>query len=128
MLLLTRLLICLLTYCRLVLDEADRLLDMGFEKDIVEALGIIRGCALPGYGNISSDVMKPSKITLHQKYSQQLASMAKTCTELSNLVHIMASATLTNSVKSLAIPMMGYSLTTLFTILLLYSLIYSLRG
>ena len=92
---------------RLILDEADRLLDMGFEQTIVEALGIIRGCALPGYDHSKGDGNKQSKITLHQKYSQQLASMAKTCTELGNLVHIMASATLTNSVKSLAMPMMG---------------------
>jgi ATP-dependent RNA helicase DDX31/DBP7 len=89
----------------IILDEADRLLDMGFEQPILEALSIIRGARLPGLKDRDEEIRKGHNLT--QKWSQQTATLAKQCVEQDDLYHIMASATVTKSVKSLAVPVMG---------------------
>jgi superfamily II DNA/RNA helicase len=91
-----------------VLDEADRLLDMGFEQTILELLSIIRGAKLPGLKD------KPGAdgavlTTLDQKWRAQAVQALKTCSNVDGLFHIMASATLTKGVRELALPVMGGS-------------------
>ncbi|CAM9363397.1 unnamed protein product, partial [Ectocarpus fasciculatus] len=68
----------------IVFDEADRLLDMGFEQTILEILSIVRGEDL-----------------------QMLRENANAGSDVSQLSHIMASATLTGAVRRLAGPIMG---------------------
>ena len=86
----------------IVLDEADRLLDLGFEKTIMEVVGLIRGVAVAG-GTASA----ASGQSLEKKYAAQQAMAAKKCLYPKALVHIMASATLTLSLRRLALPLMG---------------------
>lgn len=76
----------------LILDEADRLLDMGFEQTILEVISIVRGKALDGL-----------KATLVP------GSISKRCHKPSELVHVMVSATMTQSVQQLALPLMDHN-------------------
>lgn len=93
-----------------ILDEADRLLDMGFEQTILEILSIIRGENLPGLKAQALESLQrrkeAQKNTLAQRWSVQNAVQAKTCAASDELVYIMASATLTTGVKQLAMPIM----------------------
>ena len=94
-----------------VLDEVDRLLDMGFEQTILEILSIIRGARLPGLKD-SKDIGGGGGGgggSLQQRYSQQNAQRAKQCRSGDELYHLMASATLTQAVRQLAVPVMGGS-------------------
>jgi hypothetical protein len=89
----------------IVLDEADRLLDMGFEQTILESLSLIRGERLPGLKEKYDDDFK--RVTLKHKWNHQTSLNAKKCDRIDNLFYIMASATLTKSVRQLALPVMG---------------------
>ena len=88
-----------------VLDEADRLLDMGFEQTILESLSLIRGEKLPGLKGKDEDAFK--RVTLKHKWNHQTSLNAKKCDSIDNLYYIMASATLTKAVRQLALPVMG---------------------
>lgn len=94
-----------------VLDEADRLLDMGFEQTILETLSIVRGERLPGLKPPSDKdkerALKNASGTLQQRWSRQSSEKAKICGNTNDIVHLMASATLTWGVKQLAMPVMG---------------------
>jgi len=97
-----------------ILDEADRLLDMGFEQSILEILSILRGERLAGLkqpslerGGKGSGGGGGGAHTLQQKWNQQSAAIAKRCSNTEGIVHLMASATLTRAVKNLAMPVMG---------------------
>ena len=131
-----------------VLDEADRLLDMGFDKTIMSIVALLRGQPDPHAttpatkaqptrerqsgsasknkrekidedseeeGNDtdekgeahSSVTNKASGQTLAKKWSAAQASVAKVVLKPEKLVHLMASATITQSVKRLAMPIMG---------------------
>jgi ATP-dependent RNA helicase DDX31/DBP7 len=98
----------------IVLDEADRLLDMGFEKTILDILNIIRGNnhLVSSKSNDSSKSIENNKsdsnqnIGLHRNYKSHLSSLAKKSFHRSEIVHIMASATITNSLRKLAKPIM----------------------
>lgn len=107
----------------LVFDEADRLLDMGFEQTILEILSIVRGedldvlkeksksgsgRALKAVSGSNAAVSKSeAPVGLNRNMSRHLSLMAKKCSEVSALSHVMASATLTGAVKRLAGPIMG---------------------
>ncbi len=82
----------------IVLDEADRLLDLGFEKTIMECIHLIRGGAT---------AQEETGQSLQKKFASQQAQNAKKCLKPKELVHIMASATLTMALKRLALPLMG---------------------
>lgn len=97
----------------IVMDEADRLLDMGFEQTILEILSIVRGHRLPGLKPPSEKEKERTERnangTLQQRWSRQSAVQAKICDSTDSIIHIMASATLTMGVKQLAMPVMGGS-------------------
>ena len=111
----------------MVLDEVDRLLDMGFEQTILEILSTLRGSRLPGLkekvdpksgsgaggagggGGASTLSSARGSGSLQQRYNQHNALLAKQCHDGDELYHIMASATLTKAVKQLAMPVMGGS-------------------
>lgn len=97
----------------IVMDEADRLLDMGFEQTILEILSIVRGHRLPGLKPPSEKeverIERNVNGTLQQRWSRQSAVQAKICDSTESIIHIMASATLTWGVKQLAMPVMGGS-------------------
>jgi len=96
-----------------VLDEADRLLDMGFEQSILDILSIVRGERLPGLKapqpseGDKERALKDAAANLQQRWAKQSAQRAKVCGDTGGIVHLMASATLTNGVKQLAMPVMG---------------------
>jgi ATP-dependent RNA helicase DDX31/DBP7 len=89
----------------IVLDEADRLLDLGFEKTIMECVSIIRGVKLAS--SLGSNNNGPAGQSLEKKYAAQQAMIVKKCLKPKELVHIMASATLTLALRRLAMPLMG---------------------
>jgi ATP-dependent RNA helicase DDX31/DBP7 len=94
----------------IVFDEADRLLDLGFENSILEILSIIRGEPLDRLREQAKDA--PHKLdtrSIHQKWQQHNSSIAKRCTDLESLKYVMASATLTRAVNRMAGPIMGGS-------------------
>lgn len=76
----------------LILDEADRLLDMGFEQTILEVISIVRGQAMSGL-----------------KTALPLGSAIKRCHKPKELVYVMVSATMTQSVQQLALPLMDHN-------------------
>eukprot|EP01041_Mallomonas_annulata_P005730 gene5730-11581_t len=97
-----------------ILDEADRLLDMGFEQTVLEILSIIRGEPLPGLKEKNKDKSGNARngavqIGLESRWKSHVASLAKQCRQPSALYHVMVSATLTQAVRQLAIPVMGGS-------------------
>jgi superfamily II DNA/RNA helicase len=98
-----------------VLDEADRLLDMGFEQTILEIFSILRGEALPGLKDKNKTMLNQAAAgaNLQRQWTVQKASNAKRIQGVTQLVHIMASATLTRAVRMLALPIMtaSYSIT-----------------
>jgi ATP-dependent RNA helicase DDX31/DBP7 len=94
----------------IVFDEADRLLDLGFENSILEILSIIRGESLDRLREQAKDA--PQKLdtrSVYQKWQQHNSSIAKRCTDLGSLKYVMASATLTRAVNRMAGPIMGGS-------------------
>ena len=97
----------------IVMDEADRLLDMGFEQTILEILSIVRGERLPGLKAPTEKEREKAersvKGNLQKRWSRQSAVQAKICDSTESIVHLMASATLTWGVKQLAMPVMGGS-------------------
>eukprot|EP01035_Chromulina_nebulosa_P026201 gene26201-34277_t len=82
----------------IILDEADRLLDMGFEQTIMEILSIIRGSSLPGlkapkenpHSDKSGGTGKLSNLTT--KWAKQNAVAAKICLNCNDLIYALASA------------------------------------
>ena len=91
----------------MVLDEADRLLDMGFEQTILQILSTIRGVRLPGLKEPANK--DSSAVTLDQRWREAAKARAKTCADTQALFHIMVSATLTKAVRALAVPVLGGS-------------------
>jgi superfamily II DNA/RNA helicase len=95
-----------------VLDEADRLLDMGFEKAILEILGILRGESLDvstssnAKAAAASNHAKPL-LGLEKRYRAQAATNAKISKDIGAVCYIMASATLSQAVCRLVKPVMG---------------------
>lgn len=93
-----------------VFDEADRLLDLGFENSILEILSIIRGESIDGLREQAKDGLKKLDTrNIHQKWQQHNLAAAKLCADLKSLKYVMASATLTRAVKRMAGPIMGAS-------------------
>ena len=94
-----------------VLDEADRLLDMGFEQTILQVLSIIRGTRLPGLKEAAANEEEKagSAVTLDQRWRRANSAGAKTCADAQTLFHVMASATMTKAVRALAVPVLGDS-------------------
>lgn len=92
-----------------VLDEADRLLDMGFEQTILEICSIVSGVVLPGLKqkNDTGGKSGEARTNLVNKWQQNSLHQSKICNETDSLSFIMASATLTKAVKHLAMPLMG---------------------
>jgi ATP-dependent RNA helicase DDX31/DBP7 len=92
-----------------VLDEADRLLDMGFEQTILEICSIVGGVVLPGLKqkNDTGGKSGEARTNLVNKWQQNSLHQSKICNETDSLSFIMASATLTKAVKHLAMPLMG---------------------
>ena len=92
-----------------VLDEADRLLDMGFERTILEILSILRGNDNSSLNiintNNGSNEMKGK--TLMQRSSEYRSTTAKTTTKKKDVCYVMASATLSRAVRRLTGPVMG---------------------
>lgn len=83
---------------------------IGFEQTVLEVLSLIRGENLPGLKDKSSDGSAAGKggvRNLQSKWSAQNATLAKKCLHTEELIHIMASATLTKAVKQLALPIMS---------------------
>ena len=91
----------------MVLDEADRLLDMGFEQTILQILSILRGTRLPGLKETADEGGETAAVTLDQRWRRATSAGAKTCADAQTLVHVMASATLTKAVRALAVPVLG---------------------
>ena len=93
----------------MVLDEADRLLDMGFEQSVLEILSIIRGVRLSGLNEKALRTQKPSSgqlLDMNYAYRKKVAADAK-ISRAHTLTHVMASATLTRAVLRLAAPVLG---------------------
>lgn len=91
----------------IVLDEADRLLDMGFEQSILEILSLIRGENLPGMKIRSND---DSSLTSLQRRSKDKSLAAKKCSNIKDIAHVLVSATMTEMVTTqLALPIMSTS-------------------
>lgn len=80
----------------IVLDEADRLLDMGFEQSVLEILSTIRGVNLPGLKERvdKTRVSSGQLLDLNYAYKVQKSTQAKISTT-GKITHVMASATLT---------------------------------
>ena len=94
----------------IVLDEADRLLDMGFEQSVLEILSIIRGVRLPGLKEetIQRRMKEPSSgqlLDLNYTFKQKTAQRAKISSY--SITHVMASATLSKNILKLAAPVLG---------------------
>ena len=95
-----------------VLDEADRLLDMGFEKAILEILGILRGETLDVSASSNAKAAAASYhakplLGLEKRYRAQVATHAKISKDIGGVCYIMASATLSQAVCRLVKPVMG---------------------
>jgi len=99
-----------------VLDEADRLLDMGFENSLLSIVALLRGQPEPSNDKKApkSALTKESKrnitgkaVTLEKKWNAQQASALKMASKPDKLIHLMASATITHALKRLALPIMG---------------------
>ena len=98
----------------IVLDEADRLLDLGFERTVLDILSIIRGEQLSGTTEksghdveiVNSNGSVLGAGSLPQRWKQHTASLIKQCRTPNLLRYIMASATLTKAVRLLAVPVM----------------------
>jgi ATP-dependent RNA helicase DDX31/DBP7 len=96
----------------IVMDEVDRLLDMGFEQTILEILSRIKGERLPGlkeehFSPQGATPAHKSNSNLEKKYHQQNLALSKKVSHPEELRYLLASATLTNAVKQLAWPIMG---------------------
>jgi len=100
----------------LVLDEADRLLDMGFENSLLSIVALLRGQPEPSNDKKTpkSALTKESNrnntgkaVTLEKKWNAQQASALKLVLKPDKLIHLMASATITHALKRLAMPIMG---------------------
>jgi ATP-dependent RNA helicase DDX31/DBP7 len=96
----------------IVMDEVDRLLDMGFEQTILEILSRIKGERLPGlkeehFSPQGATPTNKSNSNLEKKYHQQNLALSKKVSHPEELRYLLASATLTNAVKQLAWPIMG---------------------
>eukprot|EP01038_Epipyxis_sp_PR26KG_P008178 gene8178-11064_t len=91
----------------IIMDEADRLLDMGFEQTVLEILSIIRGESLTEPNNKSNNSNNNNnnsyRHNLTLKWTHQNAVLAKRCQNTNGLIYVMASATLSKSVKQLTI-------------------------
>jgi ATP-dependent RNA helicase DDX31/DBP7 len=98
-----------------VLDEADRLLDMGFGQTILEICGTLTGqaLALPAKDNAGtgaagqSEKASEARTNLQNKWHQHSLHASKLCGRVEDLCYLMASATLTSAVKQLAMPLMS---------------------
>lgn len=92
----------------IVLDEIDRLLDMGFEQSVLEILSRIRGAPLPG---LKAEALAPSKHSandnLQQKWAKETSITAKKCVDTASLSYMLVSATLTAAVRKLAWPILS---------------------
>ncbi|RYH29471.1 DEAD/DEAH box helicase [archaeon] len=86
-----------------ILDEVDRLLDMGFEQSILEILSRISGRVLSGLKdtNLFADKASGGLNNLQSKFSQHASVKAKQT--MNSITYIMASATLSDRVKTLAL-------------------------
>lgn len=103
----------------MVLDEADRLLDMGFEHTIMEICGILKGVSgdpAPGSdpSSAAATVTDESKASapkmimdINQKWRQQSLTQSKLCSSFNSLSYVMVSATLTSALKRISFPIMG---------------------
>jgi superfamily II DNA/RNA helicase len=110
----------------MVLDEADRLLDMGFENTIMEICGILSGSGPDDAAALSGDAVvvvptedakgkspatkdkAPLKIMdINQKWRQQSLTKSKLCSSYDSLSYVMVSATLTSALKRISFPIMG---------------------
>lgn len=104
----------LLTKLRwVVLDEVDRLLDMGFEQTVLQILSIIRGEKIDGLkekndpNSASAKNGKGRAMNLQQKWEAQNKLQTKKCVVSEDLVLLMCSATLSRAVRALALPLLG---------------------
>jgi ATP-dependent RNA helicase DDX31/DBP7 len=89
-----------------VLDEADRLLDMGFGQTILEICGILTGQALAAPSKEAPEKSE-ARTNLQNKWQQHSLHTSKLCDNVDDLCYLMASATLTTAVKQLAMPLMS---------------------
>ena len=101
-----------------MLDEADRLLDMGFENTIMDICKIIGGSEAtssigpdtspPVDESLDNAVKPPLQImNINQKWREQSLRQSKLCRSFSNLSYVMVSATLTSALKRISFPIMG---------------------
>ena len=93
-----------------MLDEADRLLDMGFERTILEVLSILRGNNSNNNSNHDNNTNGGNDMkgkTLMQRSSEYKSTTAKTTTKKREVCYVMASATLSRAVRRLTGPVMG---------------------
>lgn len=96
-----------LTHLRwVVLDEADRLLDMGFEKNILEILSILRGEEV-GAAAVAGASRSRAAQNLERRYRDEAAKHAKISRDVASVCYVMASATLSQAVCKLVKPVMG---------------------
>lgn len=110
----------------MVLDEADRLLDMGFENTIMDICSILRGSEAPpapsatapaqdSSSSVAVENPKDSKegkaplkiMDINQKWREQSLTQSKLCNSFSSLSYVMVSATLTSALKRISFPIMG---------------------
>ncbi len=92
----------------IVLDEADRLLDMGFGATIDAILKYIRGEEFQGGNNPRVPAPKVKRnTTLTEKWNNKRAIELKKCINMHELSFMMCSATVTSAVHKLAQNIMG---------------------
>ena len=92
----------------IVLDEADRLLDMGFGATIEAVLQYIRGEEFQGGNSPRVPAPKAKRnTTLTEKWNNRRAIELKRCSNLRDLSFVMCSATVTSAVHKLAQKIMG---------------------
>lgn len=91
-----------------VLDEADRLLDMGFGQTILEICSILTGQTLAApSADAARTERSEARTNLQNKWHQHSLHASKLCNHVETLCYLMASATLTSAVKQLAMPLMS---------------------